>query len=193
MAFAAVTIIVLLGVAIYSLSRMETAPWTSSLQTLNIDSTFQQDLPQFEFRDGGKTLTPQNMIGKWTLVSFWSYSCPPCLQEMPSLDQLALSWQGPSLEIITVNVDDEGTDNFELAKSFLQEMDISLPTIFDRQKVLSRAFSVTEYPRHFLVNPEGKIVWQASGAYQWDEASARDQLLKLTEQHTPESNADPVE
>lgn len=193
MAGVAISIILLLGLAIFSLSRMESTPWASSLRRLEIQSTFRQDLPQFEYVDGTKTLNPQNLAGKWTLLSFWSYGCPPCLEEMPALNQLALTWQGPELEILTVNVDEEKTENFELAKKFLLETEISLPTIFDKKQILAKAFAVTEYPRHFLINTEGKMIWAASGAFRWDQPEARDQLLKLTEQQTPEASQDPVE
>lgn len=193
MALFAVAIMLLIGLAIYSLSKMQTAPWTSSLSTLEIQSTFRKDLPHFELTSANKLLSPENLAGKWTLLSFWSYSCPPCLEEMPSLNQLSLSWQGPDMQIVTVNVDDEKTENFELAKKFLQEQDIELPTIFDRGLVLAKAFGVDVYPKHFLINTEGKIIWEAAGAFKWDQQSARDQLLKLTEQQTPESVQDPSE
>lgn len=193
MALVAIAIILLLSLAIYSLSRMETAPWTSPLAELQIQGTFRKNLPQFEYTDGNKKLTPQNFEGKWTLLSFWSYSCPPCLEEMPSLNQLALSWSGPEMEVTTVNVDEEKTENFELAKAFLQDEEIVLPTIFDKQKVLAKAFAVEVYPKHFLINPKGEIIWEGQGSYKWDSPGARDQLLKLTEQQTPETTQDPVE
>jgi hypothetical protein len=112
---------------------------------------------------------------------------------MPSLNALALSWQGEELEVLTVNVDAKDSDNFALAKKWLLEEEIELPTIFDRDQVLSKAFAVTEYPRHFLISPEGKIVWDASGAYNWNEPAALEQLLKLTEPQDPEAAPDPVE
>jgi hypothetical protein len=32
-----------------------------------------------------------------------------------------------------------------------------------------------------LISPEKKIVWQAKGAFKWNDAKARDQLMKLME------------
>lgn len=193
MAGTALAILVLIGTAIYSLSRLQTPPWSSSLARLEIQDTFRKELPHFEYSDGTKHLTPQDLTGKWTLLSFWSYSCPPCLVELPSLNQFALSWQGPELQVITVNVDEQNSENFELAKKYLQESEISLPTLWDRQQVLAKAFNVAEYPKHFLVNPEGKLIWEAVGAFQWDQAAARDQILRLTEQQAPEATQDPAE
>ncbi len=193
MAIFAVAIILLLTVAIYSLSKMETAPWTSPLAELRIQDTFRKNLPQFEYMDGNNKLTPQNFQGKWTLLSFWSYSCPPCLAEMPSLNQMALNWSGPELAVVTVNVDDENSENFELAKSFLQDEGIVLPTIFDKQKILTNAFAVQVYPKHFLINPKGEMIWEAQGSYDWDSSQSRDNLVKLIEQQTPETVQDLAE
>jgi thiol-disulfide isomerase/thioredoxin len=193
MALFALAILGLLSLAIYSLSRMEATPWTSPLAELRIQDTFRKNLPQFEYTDGEKRLTPQNFEGKWTLLSFWSYSCPPCLEEMPSLNQLSLGWSGPELEVITVNVDEEKTENFEQAKAFLQDQEIVLPTLFDKNKVLTKAFAVEVFPKHFLVNPKAEVVWEGQGSYQWDSAESRDQLLKLIERQTPETNPDPGE
>jgi thiol-disulfide isomerase/thioredoxin len=193
MAIFAVAIILLLTVAIYSLSKMETAPWASPLAELRIQDTFRKNLPQFEYMDGNNKLTPQNFQGKWTLLSFWSYSCPPCLAEMPSLNQMALNWSGPELAVVTVNVDDENSENFELAKSFLQDEGIVLPTIFDKQKILTNAFAVQVYPKHFLINPKGEMIWEAQGSYDWDSSQSRDNLVKLIEQQTPETVQDLAE
>lgn len=193
MAGLAIAVSCLLGVAIFSLSKLESSPWTNGLRDPSIHSSFRKNLPQFEHRGGEKTLNPGQFEGKWTLLSFWSYSCPPCLVEMPSLDQLALTWQGSDFQVLTVNVDPKGDENLELARKFIADQGISLPTYFDPEGTLKTAFAITEYPRHFLVNPNKEIVWEATGAYRWDDTSARDQLLKMIGQPAPESEADPVE
>ena len=193
MAIFAIAMILLLTLAIYSLSRMQSTPWTSPLRQLHIQDTFRKNLPQFEYVDGNKKLTPQNFEGKWTLLSFWSYSCPPCLLEMPSLNQMALQWSGPELSVLTINVDDENTENFDLAKRFLQDEGIVLPTVFDKQKILIKAFAVQVYPKHFLINPQGEMIWEAQGSYDWDSIKSRDSLVKLIEQQTPETDQDLAE
>lgn len=193
MAGMAVAMICLLGVAIYSLSRLESAPWTSSLTDPTIQSTLRKNLPQFEHQDGEKSLTPQQFEGKWTLLSFWSYSCPPCLEEMPTLNQLGLNWQGPELQIFTINTDPENSENLDHARRFLSDSEIVLPTYFDPKGTLATAFAIQEIPKHFLVSPDKQIVWEAIGAFRWNEMPARDQLLKVIEQERPETNQDLVE
>jgi hypothetical protein len=68
----------------------------------------------------------------------------------------------------------------------LTEENIMLPTLFDTKGELKKVFGVSDLPRHFLINPDGKIVWEATGAFKWNEPSTRDQLLKITEEQSPD-------
>lgn len=177
MAMVAVAIFLLLGVAIFSLSRLSQAPWSSQLATPKLIETSRQKLPQFEYHQGKEVLNPENFKDRWTLLSFWSFSCSPCLTELPGLNQLAQSWQGPDLNVLTVNID--SGEDLEQAKRFLLEQEITLPTLFDSKGELKSAFQVDAYPRHFLIGPDQMIIWSAVGAYKWNQNSVRDQLLKL--------------
>ena len=185
MAQVAIAMAVLLTVAIYSLSRLSSPPWASSLRYPSIQGSAGTPVPKFELQNDKKVFKTQNLVGHWTLLSFWSFTCPPCLEEMPALSLLANSWSGPSFEIMTINVD-KGEDA-EMAKNFLEEEQIAIPTLYDAQEILKKAFAVQEYPRHFLINPEGKIVWSATGAFRWNENKTRDQLLALMSQRPQEA------
>lgn len=183
MAVMALVSLALIGLVIYSLSQvdMTKASSASPLKDLTIQTTLRQNLPQFEYSGEGKSLKEQNFEGRWTLLTFWAYWCEPCLEEMPALNALAQQWQGPEFEIITVNVDDPKSENFEAAKRLLSEENITLPTLFDHAGDLKRAFKVENLPQHFLISPDKKIVWQDIGAFRWNEPKARDQLLKIME------------
>lgn len=184
--------LVLIGVAIYSISHLtQTSTWFLLTQP-TISNSIRKDLPQFEQRPAWNLINPQNLMGKWTLISFWSITCPPCIEEMPSLNRLALDWQGPPFQIITVNLD-EDADNVYRAARLMEEQQLSIPMLMDQEGILKAAFNVTEFPKHFLVNPEGKIVWEERGAFRWDSVDTRSQLLKLVELQAPESVAVPAE
>lgn len=177
----AFVILALIGLAIYSFSQIKQTPWTSSLSDPVITSTLRQELPHFEYFNEGKTLKAQNFEGKWTLLSFWAHWCGPCLEEMPALDQLSQGWQGPEFEVITVNVDDPNSEDFEAARKFLVDNEIAIPTLFDKSGDLKKAFDVHDLPTHFLISPEKQIVWKARGAFKWNGNKAHDQLMKIME------------
>ena len=184
MARVAVAMLILLGLAIYSLSRLSTTPWSRPLSVPSLEISPGTAVPAFQHQANDKLFSPQALLGHWTLLTFWSHTCPPCLLEMPALNQLANNWNGPAFEVLTINVDQD--ENAELSKRFLEEERLSLPTIYDQQGQLQRAFGVDTFPRHFLINPEAKIVWTAAGAYQWNDNNAIDQLLRLMERPFPE-------
>jgi len=178
MALMAVAAILLIGIAIYSLSQIGTGEGASSLNDLVLNPSAPQSVPAFQFSDQGKTLAPESFKGHWTLLTFWANWCGPCLEEMPALNTLGQQWQGARFEILTINTDDPKSENYEAAHNFLSEHEIVLPTMFDPAGVLKKAFGVEELPRHFLINPDAKIVWQEKGAFKWNEAKARDQLMR---------------
>jgi cytochrome oxidase Cu insertion factor (SCO1/SenC/PrrC family) len=194
MAGMAIAMLLLLCGAIYSLSNLTSAPWTRPLKTPKIAVEAARPVPAFDLTDdAGKHWSPASLEGKWTLVTFWSFGCAPCMVELPGMNQFVLNWQGPEFEVLTINTDEEKTENLEQAKLFLQEQQIVLPTIFDTHGQIRQAFDVTEYPRHFMVNPRGEIIWAASGAFAWNDPKTKDQILKLMERDSPTTRPDPAE
>src|SRR5262245_51271074 len=94
MAGMACAAIVLIGVAIYSLSQIQSPLTTRQLRSPVLQATLRQNLPAFEYTADGIHLRPENFKGRWTLLSFWAHWCTPCLEEMPSLHRLFQQWQG---------------------------------------------------------------------------------------------------
>lgn len=189
----AVAILGLLALALFSLSKISSNSWPNSLKAPNIQDTLRQDLPQIEDPELVRLMETAHQTNRWVLLSFWSVTCPPCLAEMPNLNALGASWQGPGFQVVTVNVDAGVPEDLEQAKRFLQEEQITLPSFYDHEDKLKRAFQVSEFPKHFLIAPDRKIVWSAIGAFQWNDPKARDQLLKLMERRSQEPAADPAE
>lgn len=185
MAVVAVVLILLFSLAIYSLSKTTSQPWVQPLKAPQIQSTLHLQLPQFEFSIGKTSFKPENFKGHWTLLSFWSVTSPLCIAELPALDRLQQNWQGPDFQIITVNAD-HNIEDLESSKHFLEENQISLQTVFDKESRLKNAFNVSEFPKHFLIDPDATIVWEAHGAYRWNDGTTRDQLLRLMEQRNEE-------
>ncbi len=168
MMVAALIAAVLIGIAIYSLSQVE--------QQLEV-----RYFPTPKLTFGEAKPVPAAALAQlpkdWVLVSFWSITCAPCLNEMPSLNQFARVAQQGRFRVVTVNTD-SGVD-LDSAKRFLLENDIEIQVYFDSKKELANAFEVESIPRHFLINPDRQIVWDSVGAFRWDDSSVQDQVVKL--------------
>jgi thiol-disulfide isomerase/thioredoxin len=179
--FLALGVLILIGIGIYSFPKMTASRWTNPLKKPDFTFTSRKTLPQFEWSSGDKTFKTGDLKGKWHLLSFWAYWCQPCQTELPELADLDLNWNGPDLDVVTVNLDDPKDENFELAKKFIAENQITLPVYFDSAGDLKKKFAVSDLPRHMLINPEGEIVWDKVGAYNWANPSVRSALIRVLE------------
>ena len=73
-----------------------------------------QEAPDFELQDAtGQKLSLRSLRGKPVLLNFWATWCAPCVEEMPSLENLA-GRVGDSLHVVTVSVDED----WETVKKF---------------------------------------------------------------------------
>lgn len=191
MQIAAIGALILIGVVIYTFLRVPIGAGviTDTFPNVPVPPPYRQALPHFEYKNGDTALKPADLQGSWTLLSFWSMSCPPCLKEMPDLDQFNEDWSGPELSIKTVNED--GADMSETIRQFLSDNDIQLPVYYDVNADLKNAFDVHEFPRHFLISPKGEIVWTEKGAFNWTSPESQKSLLAIMErENLPVDSAD---
>ena len=55
--------------------------------------------------DNGRAITRANFGGKLLVLNFWATWCPPCVEEVPSLDQFAKQMAGSGVVVLGVSVD----------------------------------------------------------------------------------------
>jgi thiol-disulfide isomerase/thioredoxin len=180
MQIAAIGALVLIAAVIYTFAHIPSPAPASSLPPVTATaSTDRQKPPQFEWSGNGAHLSSQSLEGVWTLLSFWSYTCAPCLEELPDLDQFAEDWSGPELSVVTVNEDANTGEMGEAVKQFLEENEVQVPVYYDTEGKLKSVFNVQNFPTHFLINPNGEVVWHASGAFNWTAPESQKSLLTV--------------
>jgi thiol-disulfide isomerase/thioredoxin len=63
------------------------------------------------FTDGtGQSLSLESFDGKVVLLNLWTTWCPPCREEMPTLDALQAELGGPGFEVVALSIDQDGPD-----------------------------------------------------------------------------------
>ncbi len=107
--------------------------------------------------------------GKAVLINFWATWCPPCRDELPTLQQLRESLRGRPLDIVTVNV----AEGESRVKRFAAELPLSLPVLLDRDAEAQHAWKVRGLPATFIVDAAGTIRYWYLGELDWAQPKVR--------------------
>ncbi len=113
--------------------------------------------------------------GRVTLVNFWASWCPPCVQEIPSLNHLRKLMQGRNFELISVNY----AQSRQQVTAFLQKVDVDFPVLLDADGRTSAKWNVLVYPSTFVIGPDGRIRYGVNAAIHWDSPEVVKKLEAL--------------
>lgn len=125
-----------------------------------------------------KALAAQSPSG--ILVNFWATWCPPCLEELPTLEHLhrQLSKAGTALpQLVTISVDEKPEDVATLYKTL--DFKPSFLVLYDRDGALSRSVGTTKFPETYWINKDGKILHKWIGPQNWIGAEVLRKLGNL--------------
>ena len=101
----------------------------------------------------GRALRLSEFRGRVVLLNFWATWCPPCVEEMPDLQQVAddLGPQGVTVLGLSADVGDP-----EHVTTFLHRHHITYPVIIADESTVS-AYGVTMLPTTFLIDQQGLV------------------------------------
>ena len=134
------------------------------------------DRPRLELPDSDRQIhTLSDYRGKVVLVNFWASWCLPCIQEIPSMQRLDADLSGAPFKLLAVNVAERPNRVRALAK----RMQMDFTVLYDESGKAFREWGASVYPTSFLIDPEGKIRYQAVGPLEWDELGARELVESL--------------
>lgn len=120
-----------------------------SLQNGNIAPSFDE-----KSINGKSIVVPSS---KLILLDFWATWCSPCIEEIPTLKEIATRFPPEQLEIIGVSWD----INREVVESFVEENDITWSQILQNDNTdteLNQKYGIVGIPATFLINSNGIIV-----------------------------------
>jgi thiol-disulfide isomerase/thioredoxin len=100
------------------------------------------------------------------LVNFWATWCPPCVAEMPAMQQLQEKLGASVFQILAVNYG----ESREKAADFARRMDLGFPILLDAFHLVRRDWKVRVLPASYLIDRSGNIRYTALGEVDWSSA-----------------------
>ena len=134
------------------------------------------DATAFSFRDeNGAVVSTADMKGKVVFINFWATWCPPCIAEMPSLNDLYNQFRDDEQFVfLFINEDDDAAK----AKSFLQKKGYTLPMMTRGGSIPAEIYNGT-LPTTVVLNKEGNIVFKHEGLAKYNSTTFINQLKAL--------------
>lgn len=125
-----------------------------------------RDLPNLEFRDGtGDTMTLRNFRGKVVVLNLWATWCPPCREEMPTLDALQRELGGAGFQVVALSIDRAGP---EVVRSFYKEIGIEhLKLYIDSSMRVMGVLGIAGIPTTLVIGPQGQELGRLTGSTDW--------------------------
>lgn len=114
---------------------------------------------------------------KVVLLNLWATWCPPCLAELPSMQNLYDTY-GERMDFYFVSAEDPKT-----ISKFIDKKGYTFPVYIETQRPPAE-LQVSTIPTTFLIDASGEIIIQKTGAAQWDSAEVKtiiEELLAASE------------
>ncbi len=112
--------------------------------------------PQFELaNENGEITALADFRGQIVVLNYWASWCPPCRAEMPALDAAFKDYQDQGVVILGINAASQ--DSIETAHTFITEMGLSFPILFDKTGAVGGLYQVSALPSTYFIDRNGVI------------------------------------
>ena len=143
----------------------------------------ERNLPSVKVKDlKGKSIEFQNIEneGNPIVISFWATWCKPCKKELNTIAELYEDWQDETgVKLVAVSIDD--SRSAVKVKPYVNASGWEYDIYIDSNRELARSMGVSTVPHTFLVNGDGKIVWEHKGYIDGDEDELYEQIEHIAE------------
>ncbi len=123
----------------------------------------------------GKPITINSLIGKKViLVDFWTYSCINCQRTTPYLNAWYEKYKDRGFVIIGVHTPEfEFEKNYDNVKAAVEKFGIKFPVVLDNDYSTWTAYKNQYWPRKYLIDIDGYIIYDHRGEGAYEEAEQK--------------------
>ena len=136
------------------------------------DSDFDIDLIGYNGATDSNLLNFKNS-GEVIFINYWGSWCPPCVEEMPTIQKLYEA-KGDKVKFVLVAIQDKP----KKINSFLQENKYTMP-VYEPKSPISVNMMPHVFPTTYILNKKGEIVLKETKTRDWNDAEINQLLDKL--------------
>jgi peroxiredoxin len=115
--------------------------------------------------------------GKVVFLNIWATWCPPCREEMPSMESLYRKLKGRNFEMLAVSIDQDGE---KVVRPFVKKYGPTFPVLLDPDNKTYRLYGLTGVPQTFIVDKNGAVIRKIIGAQNWMNEEWLDYFDRIT-------------
>ncbi|MFE8032062.1 TlpA disulfide reductase family protein [Thiohalocapsa marina] len=136
----------------------------------------QPEAPDFELAGPDERIYRlADFTGQPLIVNFWATWCPPCRTEMPSMQRAWEQIEAEGIGMMAINVGEDA----ETVRAFLEQVPVSFPLPLDTDSKVTQRWPMRGLPTTFVVGPEGRLIYKATGEREWDDPALLEQVRAL--------------
>jgi len=113
--------------------------------------------------DNGRTITTSNFGGKLLVLNFWATWCPPCIEELPSLNAFQRRFANAGVVVLGISVDKDE----KLYRDFLAKARVSFLTARDPENKINVEYGTLKFPETYIIDARGKVLRKIISNTDW--------------------------
>jgi thiol-disulfide isomerase/thioredoxin len=110
------------------------------------------------------TIRLHDLKGFVVVLNFWATWCPPCREEIPSLEAVYQRFGDENIKFIAVDIQESKED----VSAFVKQFGMSFPVALDGKGEVSLRYGIQSIPMTFIIDAKGDIIAAAVGSRNWN-------------------------
>jgi cytochrome c biogenesis protein CcmG/thiol:disulfide interchange protein DsbE len=124
--------------------------------------------PDFQLPDAsGRMVSLSQQKGHPVFLNFWATWCPPCVDEVPAIEDLARRLKGTDMRMLAVSVDDDWD---KIRRFFAKGSDIGV--LLDTSHDIPKKFGTEKFPETFMIDAAGRVRYYFINKRDWSRPEA---------------------
>jgi len=154
-----------------AVNKLKVVVWSPSVE----DEKNQDQIVPFQYAVTnlqGDTKSISVGKGKVTFISYWATWCPPCIAELPGIQQLYDAY-GDRVNFLLLT-----QETPEKVERFVRKKGYELPIYFPQMQTPA-ILQENSIPTNYVIDAQGSIIIKETGAADWNSSKVRNLLNEL--------------